>query len=291
MAASRTERLELQVAREATLIEKLDAQFARELGEVLKLANATVRELVRELRANKDGRVVSTQANLGRVLGLKQRILRVLEEAGFATVAEAATNTPLDQLAEQVLRGSTIAQQALELSAGDLKAIATFKAIRFEELLRLEAAAAQSLARTVLDGTLGLRPIEALVDDVAELFDSTDRQARSTYDTALSIYSRQVDQLHATGKDDELFYYAGPLDTKTRPFCLARVGKVFTREELENADNGQLPNPLLTGGGFNCRHVAKRVSKLDRELEDLRESGKRAEYVQEQIDALTRRAA
>lgn len=288
--ATTSEQLELQTAREAALVEKLNARFARELGEVLKLANAKVRALLKELRT-KDGRLVATQANLGRTLGLRRDIQRALTEAGFDAVVEAVTDEPLDQLARLVLRGNGIAQAAFELTKTDTAAIAAFKTIRFDELLRIAGDLAVQLARVALDGTIGLRPVDELVADVADTFDISDKRARTLYDTAISIYSRQVDQLNATGKPDELFYYAGPLDTKTRPFCLERVGKVFTREELETADNGQLPNPLLTGGGYNCRHVAKRVSKLDTELLELRKTGARAPHVQQFLDALRREAA
>lgn len=289
MATTRTEQLELQVAREAALVEKLNDRFANEMRAVLKLANGRTREILRDLRA-KDGRMVALKANLGRVLGLRRDIQRVLAEAGYADVVEAALDRPLDELARLVLRGNSIAQAAFSLSKADLGVLSAFKTIRFDELMKVEADTAIRLARVALDGTLGLQPVEHLVDDVAEEFDQSLKQARTTYDTAVSIYSRQVDQLHASGEPDELFYYAGPLDLKTRPFCRERVGKVFTRKELETADNKQLPNPLLTGGGYNCRHVAKRVSKLDQELIDLRKTGERAPHVQQFLDDLKRAA-
>lgn len=289
MAATRTERLELQVAREAALVEKLNDRFANEMREVLKLANGRTREILRELR-KKDGRLVALKANLGRVLGLRRDIQTALQEAGYQAIAEAAVDKPLDELARLVLRGNSIAQAAFTLSKSDLNVLAAFKTIRFDELMRVEADTAIRLTRIALDGTLGLQPVENLVDDVADAFDQSLKQARTTYDTAVSIYGRQVDQLHATGEPEELFYYAGPIDTKTRPFCRERVGKVFTRQELESADNKQLPNPLLTGGGYNCRHVAKRVSKLDQELIDLRKTGERAPHVQQFLDQLAEAA-
>lgn len=290
MATTKAERLELQAARESTLIDTLNARFARELAEVLKLTNAEARRLVRLLRT-KDGRLVATKASLGRVLALRRDLQRVIEEAGFQAFAEAATDAPLDELARLVLRGHSIAQAAASLTKTDLDAIAAFKTVRFDELLQIGQDTAIRLARIILDGTLGLQPVDDLVDDVAETFDITERQARTLYDTALSVYSRQVDQLHTTGDPDELFYYAGPIDAKTRPFCLARVGKVLTRKALEEADNGQLPNPLLTGGGFNCRHQPKRVSKLDAELIELAKTGARAPHVQEHLDAMKQEAA
>jgi hypothetical protein len=279
--------VELQAARESALIDALNARFARELAQTLKLLNVDARRLVRALQT-KDGRLVATKAQLGRVLGLRRDLLDVLEKSGFARFAEEAFDAPLDEMTRLVLRGNSIARAAADLTKADLSAIEAFKTVRFEELLQLGRTAAVRLARLVLDGTLGAQPLDSLVDDVADLFDVTDAQARTLYDTAMAIYARQVDQLQATGEPDELFYYAGPLDTKTRPFCRERVGKVFTREQLETADNGQLPNPLLTGGGFNCRHQPKRVSKLDRELLDLFERGARAPYVEERLQALER---
>lgn len=290
MATTTAEQLELQVAREIALIEKLNARFARELREVLKFANVRIRALLEELRT-KNGRLVATKATLGRVLGLRREIQRALTDAGFDAFAEAAVDAPLDELAQTVLRGNAIAQRAFTLAKPDLTLLTAFKTVRFEELLQVSAATSLRLQRIVLDGTLGLRDVEDLVADIADDFDITDRQARTIYDTAIQIFSRQVDQLHANGKPDELFYYAGPIDTKTRPFCRERVGRVFTRKELEEADNGQLPNPLLTGGGFNCRHQPKRVSVLDEELLDLAKTGKRAPHVQEHLDLLKKEAA
>lgn len=53
--------------------------------------------------------------------------------------------------------------------------------------------------------------------------------------------------------------YAGPLDAKTRPFCSALVGKAFSLEELEAANNGQIGSPITSGGGYNCRHLLEAV--------------------------------
>lgn len=288
--AKTAQEFEQQAARESALIDQLNARFARELVEVLKFVNVRARALVRALRTQ-DGRLVATKANLGRVLGLRRDLIRVLEESGFDALAELVTDAPLDELTRLVLRGNSIAQAAASLTKADLGAIAAFKTVRFEELLEVGTQTAARLARIVLDGTLGLQRVDDLVDDVADAFDVTERQARTLYDTALSIYSRQVDQLPTTGEPNELFYYAGPLDTKTRKFCRDRVGKVFTRQQLETADNGQLPNPLLTGGGYNCRHQPKRVSRLDVELIELFKTGQRAPYVEERLRVLEREAA
>lgn len=51
------------------------------------------------------------------------------------------------------------------------------------------------------------------------------------------------------------YSYEGPRDKLTRPFCKRMLSHApMTRVEIERLDNGQLPNPFLTGGGYRCRH-------------------------------------
>jgi hypothetical protein len=62
--------------------------------------------------------------------------------------------------------------------------------------------------------------------------------------------------------DLDRFMYAGPIDVKTREFCLRllREGKFYTKAEIEAMDNGQTNDVFTTCGGFNCRHKWVAVS-------------------------------
>jgi hypothetical protein len=164
------------------------------------------------------------------------------------------------------LRGGT---EAVRLGAYDLDALVAMKEIRFAQILRVGEDIAANLWRVTLDGVLGARPVVDLVDDIADLLDTSHKQARTLYDTMVSTYSRQVGQIGTTGEPDEAFLYVGPDDIKTRDFCAERVDRVYSREAIEAMDNGQLPDVMLTAGGYNCRHQFRRVSALDSELLDL----------------------
>lgn len=72
-----------------------------------------------------------------------------------------------------------------------------------------------------------------------------------------------------------------------RPFCETWIGKVRTREAIAEIDNEQLPDSLVTGGGYNCRHRWARVSVLDDELIEIAGTNQRAPG----IDALLKEAA
>ena len=49
---------------------------------------------------------------------------------------------------------------------------------------------------------------------------------------------------------------------------------ISTRAAIEALDNGQLPNPFITGGGYNCRHSWLAVES--QELRDLANTGRKA---------------
>ncbi len=259
------DQIQRAAAQDAALIDALTESFAEELVEVVTLLTARIRTLMRRLETGQDGRIAATMLNLQQALRLRSDLLTVLREAGYGSLVLRAVDEPLDRLAAQILRGMN------PIAAFDVDALVALKEIRLAELLQVGEDIAVRLWRTVVDGVVGARPVLDLIEDVADMLDISTRQARTVYDTAVSTYSRQVGQLGSTGEADELFYYVGPNDDKTREFCQERIGKVFTRAEIEVMDNGQLPDVMLTGGGYNCRHQFKRVSPLDQELLDLRQ--------------------
>ena len=255
--------------RDARLVDALTDDFARELGIVLDLLKTRIRFLVRRLQSQ-NGRVIATQNNLALALRLRSDLLAALEQAGYSQLALAAVDEPLDRLALSVLGG---AADRVALGAYDVDALAAMKEIRLAQLLQVGEDIAVQLWRVTLDGVLGTRPVLDLVDDIADALDIRVRQARTLYDTMTSTFSRQVGQIGTTGEPDEAFLYVGPDDDKTREFCKERVDQVFSRKAIEEMDNGQMPNPMLTGGGYNCRHQFRRVSRLDRELLALMDTG------------------
>jgi hypothetical protein len=253
--------------------------FADELAHVLTLLDRHLALLIASVQQTQ-GRLVRTSVAIGQAIAARSDIRAALRVAGYDTLVSAAMEGPLDRLADQVLAASAVAQTAATRATGTAAtAIRAFKDGRLAQLVGVGNELSDRLWRTVLDGVLSVRPPRDLLLDLQDVLDASEAQARTVYDTAVSTFSRQVDQLDTTGQPDELFLYAGPADSKTRPFCRARVGKVFTRAEIDSWDNGQLPNPMLTGGGFNCRHANKVVSMLDRALIDLRAAGGRLPHV------------
>lgn len=65
--------------------------------------------------------------------------------------------------------------------------------------------------------------------------------------------------------------YVGPLDDATRPFCEEILNSkdlpIYTVEEIQSMDNGQLGDVFTSCGGYNCRHEWVPISgNLEKEL-------------------------
>lgn len=247
--------------------------FQAELRRVLSRLTRALKLELADWDVDDTSRLRRSFRNIARVIALRRQTRALLDEAGFDALVVDALADPLDALAVTMLRGSGV---DTKLGPNVRQTMRAWKDLRLADLLDIADDVARSMQRVALDGVLGLRPVDRLIGDVRTLLDVTERQARTLYDTAIAIFSRQVEQLQSTGDPEELFVYIGPDDEKTRPFCEKWIGKVRTREFWERLDNGQLPNPFLTGGGYQCRHMAKRVSPLDQELIDIAGTDQRA---------------
>lgn len=253
---------------------RLVRQFAQELARVLRQVERELPGLLEQAQGTAD------RVRLAQLSHLRQQIRSLLAEAGYdALVTVTATSRLADRIAAQVL-ATTEGRTAASL-------VAVSERVRsLQSLMRLDwLGEGDTIARTLWKATvraaIAQTPPSRLAAAIAPTIDRSVRQARSLVDTALSIYSRQVEALQGTGAG-EVFLAIGPVDNKMRPFCAQRVGKVYTRAAINGMDNGQLPDPFLTFGGYNCRHRWMRLSQFS-ELNDLADTGQRVPEIAAQL--------
>jgi hypothetical protein len=240
----------------AEVADTLSLRFARELGTVLRDLERRLGPLVREALG---GQQTSSLIQATRALILRQEIRRLLEYAGYDDLAAVASVRGLRGLAERVL-ATRAGMETLEFTSGIAHRVEALQALMGRDLLDEGDQIARALWRQVLRAVVADQPHEQAVRDLAGLLDKSDATVRNLYDTSLSVYTRQVEAVAA--QPDDVYLYAGPVDSRLRPFCFDHVGKVYTREQIDALDNGQLPDVFLTGGGYNCRHVFTAVSRF-----------------------------
>jgi hypothetical protein len=255
------EALRRAAERTASEADALSAAFARQLARVFRDTDRQIREWL------------FTQPERLRPTA-RGDIRRIVHNAGFDALATASV-VPFDDIAAQVISSRRAAKVAVDVSASAVARLEAWREWHLADVLDEASVLSRGLAAVVMrsDG----RSRRRLPNDLAKVLDSAESRVLTLYDTAVSIFGRQVEAEQAGDDPSTTFVYMGPVDAKTRDFCLEHVGKVYTREEIDELDNGQLSNVFLTAGGWNCRHVFQEISKAS----ELRETGEAPEIRQE----------
>jgi hypothetical protein len=251
------------VASTAAESDVLGRQFAIELASVLRSLERRLRPLVKDAAEGSRTRIIQA--------GIANRTRKALEDSlvqsGYSRLAETVYGARLDALVEHVLATRRLANQAAKLSGAFEQRIQAIKYLHETDLLDEGDTISRLLWQAVTRGVFNAQPVDGILADLYDVVDASESQIRTLYDTSVSIFARQVEALQASADPDTPFVYMGPADKKTRPFCREHVGKVYTRAEINELDNGQIDNVFLTCGGFNCRHMLVEVSQFS-ELAD-----------------------
>jgi uncharacterized protein with gpF-like domain len=121
---------------------------------------------------------------------------------------------------------------------------------------------------TVMNTVIAGKPMEpdqVLEDAGSRVYSDLKTEIRTT----VMAYNRIVNLEKAKKAGITKFLYVGPDDQVTRPFCVERVGQVWSTEEIDSWDNGQGLPANIYCGGYNCRHHLRPLSdELAAELTD-----------------------
>lgn len=109
-------------------------------------------------------------------------------------------------------------------------------------------------------------PVKDIIKNINK--DLEANNATTLVTTSLSAINRTVASDLATSVGIEWFRYVGANDKLTRPFCKALMtgknpnknkqlpvdGKYWHVSWIDKLDNKQIPDVMVNGGGYNCRH-------------------------------------
>lgn len=262
------DRLQLIGQSFATIADSESARFARELGRVLAALERDLLALVQDVRGNKR----SALAKVGRLLQLRREVREALDRAGYRQLVARASIDVVDGMASVAAR-SRIAEAGARLGRVSPARLKTLADLLRADLFGIGEQMAHQVWRASVFAVYTNRPTSVLVGQLAEAIEKTRAQAQTLFDTQVSVIGREIVAQEET-EDGQAFLYVGPSDGVVRAWCLDHLGMVMTRDRIEALDNGQLPNPFITGGGYNCRHSWLAVS--DPDLVALANTGERA---------------
>ena len=276
----------------AATADRLSASFARELGRILADATRALRPILKD--ALSGSRTATVQAARG--IKLRQAIRKALTDAGYDALADAASSAAIESMSASVL-ATRVGKGTAGLIRPNARTLAALAEVGRQNLLQQADDVAAALWRSLGQVLFTTRPVDAVLEDLLDVFADEIDHIPTLFDTQVSVFGRQVEALATADLGPEQPYlYSGPVDLKTRQWCLDRVGKVYTRAEIDAMDNGALPDVFLTGGGYNCRHSFLAVESDEARAlmgtgQRLPEVASRVEFIEAAKAARKRRAA
>jgi hypothetical protein len=242
-------------------VDSFVATFEEQLGAMLtKVSARTVAQLQARLGIT-DGMVDRTLAN--------QQILRRVDKIFSEQMKLAGYDGLVDSFVSAFAKQFPFFDQVIETLG--LPPVSFAKADR-DFFVSQQTSAADSLG-AVVDTvaavaqqkalfSVGALKIADLAETLATALKRTLPEAARLADTSMSVFYRSISDRGFRLVEEGMpasavrYKYYGPDDLITRPFCrhVLEGPNLYTRAQIENMSNGQLPNPFLTGGGYRCRH-------------------------------------
>lgn len=256
---------------EEALSRMMDA-YDRQLFATIQDIEREILRLLRELELGSSGNILKTSANLQRAINAwysattfaRQEIAELSDRwssqfesvADFvqANLAKSGIDVALNAADEQLI-GTLRDMARIDLNSGvnfvyrDLGQKLMSETLIGGNYNNLVKTIQAKLSSDLLAGTIEIAAGQSLANIAS----------RIGHDSLMSAYST----IHLKKANDagiDRFLYVGSLVRDSRPFCIERAGRIFTRTEIDSWRNmswkGKIPglDPMIQRGGYNCRH-------------------------------------
>ncbi len=245
----------------------LDAEADRnlkELDEGLTLTNKLILSAVAFLLVNRSGNIINSEENISRSVFIKGRVDEI-----FATRYEPR----IRKITSDLRRQETFFKRTYDGVGAKVvykpKDTKTFTQRRKDNLkiLQDEAETSKEFIKTaVSDGVLAEQPFKDMDEQIEQLvIGGTEKKGRSlkqnvdvlTQDMTMGYY-RIIGNSAGENAGLTKALYFGDIIKDSRPFCIQRVGRTYTIEQIKGWRSldwaGKRGDPVIYQGGWNCRH-------------------------------------
>lgn len=291
---STTERLERLIAdimATDTFLGEQSALRARMLTDSIKDLSGRVVTLMEDLSRTESGKLRGARINLRQAQQIHKEIIREFEATYGVTVGEVITG--FDEITQYIENSYYRLGEAAKFTGVNQTMLNALKNETYDQFMQFGTDAQNRIAREMYNQVVAGGSYRMLKDTIVGIFTGhTDVRGRpmTTYaDTyardAIMNFHNRVNLAKAEELGFEKFLYVGNVIEASRPFCIARAGKVFTRREIDSWDRqswqGKAGPAYTHRGGYNCRHHWRPIR--DEWFDDMD-----LDEVQEQINAAPR---
>lgn len=246
--------------------------YDRQLFATIQDIEREILRLLRELELGPSGNILKTSANLQRAINAWYAATAFARRE----IAELSDRwvSQFDSVADFIQRNMEASGIAVSITAVDNQLIGMMRDIAQIDLNSGVNFVYRDLGRELMSETLVGGNFNNLVKTIqaklsADLLAETitlaagqslaNVSSRIAHDSLMTLYS----SLHLKKANDagiDRFLYFGSLVKDSRPFCIERAMKIYTRAEIQAWNNmswkGKIPgvDVMIQRGGYNCRH-------------------------------------
>jgi len=272
------ENILIKVAEEgdSLLNETIDMHQRRLLDAITSLENKII-DLASEFQTS-DGTLLGPRVNMKLAQKTHADITRLFDEIYGEEIRHVVDG--FDDAARYIQRSFNALGEAVDFTSVDADMISALKSNAWANFNQFGATARDSMIDTMYKSVLGKGAFSEMVNQFrGAMSGHVDVRGRpmSQYATiyandSIMNFHNSVHMKKATDLGMQHFLYYGNLISTSRDFCILRVGKVYTKEEIDGWTFGWSgkSGPAFTNrGGYNCRHrwVAVRKNWIDDEEE------------------------
>lgn len=232
-------------------------------ANILRVQNNLMKAVINFLSdLKKPGGVISANIeNIAIVIASNKKLNQELINAGYGELVEkyvAESNIVIENARKRL----GIFGFKKPFTETDVKIIGLIKANMTDKFGVIGETAIDGIVDQLRQGVLGNSSYKTMVSNLTDSIIGTDvrggllRRYASVYahDSIMEL-DQSVNLMAGNNFNAQHFLYSGPFDQVTRPFCQARVGKVFTKAEINGMQNDAGTDVWMTRGGWNCRHI------------------------------------
>lgn len=248
-------------AESARMTELLEAHQERLERSIRRLEQRIQRSL-NQLQIGLDGRIEGTPT-MTFMQEYRRQLVKEFDEL-YGTTAQEVTQEFRQHLDEYESFIKEVDVPA-RFTKRDRNVFEMSRSYTLNDLEQVGDKARQDIEAAVLDGILTGASFDEVEQQIRDILAGTEEDAgrllsqagRIAHDGEMQFYAR-MNVTAAQRGGMSRFLYAGTIVGSSRAFCIARAGRVFTREEIDawNSHNwrGKACDVWVCRGGYNCRH-------------------------------------
>lgn len=206
----------------------------------------------------KDGYIKTNLSNYSKAMSVDGFNKLGFDQIGIDHISEY-NNVAKDQLAFANALGITT-----DLSYKDLEILKKLKEIDLASMYSQGQELDNAIKKALVNGIATGANYNDVINNISktllgagEKIGMLAKYADTYLRTSMFGLSRMVDkEIYDSIGGYDKYLYAGTIDSKIRPFCMAHVGQQYTEEQIQKfpVQNGSGLDPWFSPGGWNCRH-------------------------------------